>query len=75
MIIEYIDALKLLKTATKRLEGRGKSSAFRAITEIILVFEYLLSYYEQRYKPYKYINYNAHPKTLEDYFVINIRVA
>jgi hypothetical protein len=38
--------LKPLKTATKRLEGSGKTGSFRAIAEIILIFEYLLTYYE-----------------------------
>ncbi|PZC88305.1 hypothetical protein A1F95_10995, partial [Pyrenophora tritici-repentis] len=48
IITEYMDILKPLKTATKRLKGRGKSGSFRAIAEIIPIFEYLLTYYEQR---------------------------
>ncbi|KAF1971335.1 hypothetical protein BU23DRAFT_581701 [Bimuria novae-zelandiae CBS 107.79] len=47
------DILKPLKTTIKRLEGRGKSSSFRAITKIILIFKYLLTYYEQRVNIYK----------------------
>jgi hypothetical protein len=38
VITEYIDILKPLKTATKRLEGRGKTGSFRAIAEIIPIF-------------------------------------
>jgi hypothetical protein len=34
VITEYIYALKPLKAATKRLEGRGKTVSFSAITEI-----------------------------------------
>ncbi|KAF1973754.1 hypothetical protein BU23DRAFT_580220 [Bimuria novae-zelandiae CBS 107.79] len=51
-----IDILKPLKTTIKRLEGRGKSSSFRAITKIILIFKYLLTYYEQRVNIYKKAN-------------------
>ncbi|KAF1968294.1 hypothetical protein BU23DRAFT_583399 [Bimuria novae-zelandiae CBS 107.79] len=50
------DILKLLKTAIKRLKGRGKSSSFRAIAKIILIFKYLLTYYEQRVNTYKKAN-------------------
>jgi hypothetical protein len=38
--------LKPLKLATKRLEERGKSGRFSAITKIILVFKYILLYYK-----------------------------
>jgi hypothetical protein len=67
--------LKPLKSATKRLEGRGKSGRFSAIAKIILVFEYILLYYKQRIKAYKLVDYNAHNKAPEDYFVINLRAA
>jgi hypothetical protein len=46
VVTEYMDILKPLKTATKRLEGRGKSGSFGAIAEIIPIFKYLLTYYE-----------------------------
>jgi hypothetical protein len=48
VVTEYMDVLKPLKAATKRLKGRGKSGKFGAIAEIIPVFEYILNYYEQR---------------------------
>jgi hypothetical protein len=57
VVTEYLDVLKPLKSATKRLEGRGKDADGRvrggrygAIAEIILVFKYILTYYEQRVK-------------------------
>ncbi len=75
MVTEYIDALKPLKAATKRLEGRSKSGRFGSIAEVILVFKYILNYYEQRVKAYKAVNYNAHNKALKDYLAINIRAA
>jgi hypothetical protein len=54
---DYIEILQPLKSAIKRLEDRGKSGRFRAIYEVIPVFEYLLHEFEQRYKPYELVNY------------------
>ncbi|KAI2484851.1 Dimer-Tnp-hAT domain containing protein [Pyrenophora tritici-repentis] len=75
VITEYIDVLKPLKTATERLEGRGKSGGFGSIAEVILVFEYLLSYYEQRVNSYAAVDYNAHPEAPEDHLATNLRAA
>jgi hypothetical protein len=75
VITEHMDILKPLKTATKRLEGRSKSGSFRAIAEIILIFEYLLTYYEQRVNAYEAVNYNKHNKLPKDYIAINLRAA
>ena len=75
VVTEYLDVLKPLKSATKRLEGRGKSGRFSAIAEIIPVFEYILSYYEQRVKAYEEVNYNAHDEAPKDYLAINLRAA
>ena len=73
VITEYIDVLKPLKLATKRLEGRSDSGSFGAIAEIIPLFEHLLSYYEQRVKAYEAVNYNAHDEAPEDHLAINLR--
>jgi hypothetical protein len=70
---EYIDMLKLFKSATKRLEGRSKSGCFGAIAEIILVFEEILSYYKQRAKAYKSANYSVHDKTPVDHLATILR--
>jgi hypothetical protein len=67
--------LKPLKSATKRLKGRGKSGRFSAIAKIILVFEYILLYYEQRIKAYKLVNYNAYNEAPNNHFAINLRAA
>jgi hypothetical protein len=67
--------LKPLKTATKRLEGRGKSGSFGAIAEIIPIFKYLLTYYEQRVNAYEAVNYNKYDKSPEDYVAINLCAA
>jgi hypothetical protein len=65
VITEYIDVLKPLKAATKRLEGRGKSGAFRAVAEIILVFEYLLRVYENCLQSYDDVIHNEHDEFLK----------
>jgi hypothetical protein len=75
VVTEYIDILKPLKSATKRLEGHGKSRRFGAIAEIIPVFEYILSYYEQRIKAYEAVDYNAHDEAPEDHLAVNLRAA
>ncbi|KAF1970235.1 hypothetical protein BU23DRAFT_427516, partial [Bimuria novae-zelandiae CBS 107.79] len=75
VVTKYIDALRPLKAVIKRLEGRGQGGYFGAITKIILVFKYILTYYKQRVKAYKAINYNAHDKAPKDYFTTNLRVA
>lgn len=59
VVTKYLDVLKPLKSATKRLKRRSKSGRFSAIAEIIPVFEYILSYYEQRVKAYEAVDYNA----------------
>jgi hypothetical protein len=75
VVTEYLDVLKPLKSATKRLEGRGTSGSFGAIAEIIPVFEYILVYYEQRVKAYEAVDYNAHEEAPEDHLAINLRTA
>jgi hypothetical protein len=75
VITEYMDILKPLKTATKRLEGRGKTGSFGAIADIIPIFEYLLTYYEQRVNAYEAVNYNEHDESPEDHIAINLRAA
>jgi hypothetical protein len=75
VITEYMDVLKPLKAATKRLEGRGNNGRFGAIAEIIPVFEYILNYYEQRVKVYEAVDYNAHDEAPKDHLAINLRAA
>jgi hypothetical protein len=75
VVTKYLDILKPLKSATKRLKRHSKSGRFSAITKIILVFKYILAYYEQRVKAYKAVDYNAHNKSPKDYFAINLRAA
>jgi len=53
----------------------GKSGSFRAITKIILIFEYLLTYYEQHVNAYEAVNYNEHNESPEDHIAINLRAA
>jgi hypothetical protein len=82
VITEYIDVLKPLKSATKRLEGRGKDAdgrvgggRYSTIAKVIPVFEYILTYYEQHIKAYKSVDYNAHREAPEDHLPINLCAA
>ena len=75
MITEYIDVLKPLKAATKRVERRGKSGAFRAVAEIFPVFEYLLRVYEDRIQSYDDVIHDEHDESPEDHLAINLRAA
>jgi hypothetical protein len=75
VITEYLEVLKSLKLATKRLEGRGKGGQYGAIHEVIPVYEYLLGYHEQRVAADVDVNYNAAADAPEDHFAINLRAA
>ncbi|KAL7771394.1 hypothetical protein CFE70_001337 [Pyrenophora teres f. teres 0-1] len=74
VVKDYIEILQPLKAATKRLEGRGNSSRFGAIYEVIPVFEYLLHKFKQRYKPYELVNFEA-TRAPEDHLAINVKAA
>jgi len=75
VITEYMDVLKQLKAATKRLEGRGNSGRFGCVAEVIPVFKYILIYYEQRVLAYEAVKYNAHDEGPEDHLAINMGAA
>jgi hypothetical protein len=75
VITKYIDLLRPLKEATKRLEGRGKSGKYGAIFEVIPVFEYLLGELKSRFNLYKHVDFNAHAEAPEDHVAINVRAA
>ena len=74
VVTEYIEALRPLKEATKRLEARGKTGGFGALYEVIPVYEYILSTYEAIITTYDSVDYspNSAPK---DYLPINLRAA
>jgi hypothetical protein len=79
VVTEYIEVLRPLKLATKRLEGRGKGvkgahndvdsspkcGRYGAIAEIIPVFEYILTYYELRVKPMRLLTTTRMKKRLK----------
>jgi hypothetical protein len=85
-VTAYIEVLRPLRLATKRLEGRGKGvkgaddyvnsppecGRYGAIAEIIPVFDYILTYYEQRVQSYEAINYNAHEEAPKYHLAINL---
>jgi hypothetical protein len=75
VVTEYMDVLKPLKAATKRLEGRGSGGNFGAIAKIIPVFEYISNHYEQHIKAYEAVDYNIHHEAPGDHLAINLRAA
>jgi hypothetical protein len=75
VINEYIEVLAPLKTATKRLEGHGKSGGFGSVAEIIPVFEVLLHKLEQQLQNYDSVNHEEHAEAPEDHIAINLRAA
>jgi hypothetical protein len=75
VVTEYMDVLRPLKECTKRLEGRGKQGNFGAISEVIPVFDHLLSVLESRLQTYEDVAHDAHPEAPEDHLAINLRAA
>jgi hypothetical protein len=75
VITDYIDVLKPLKAATKRLEGCGSDGRFGAIYEVIPVFECILSYYEQKLIDYEKVESDTHPEAPDDHLATNLRAA
>jgi hypothetical protein len=63
--------LRLLKLATKRLEGRGTYKQFSLLTKVIPIFKTILSSYKERVESYSSVNYKK-PSALEDYIAINL---
>jgi hypothetical protein len=74
VITEYIEVLKPLKEATKRLEGRGKGNSFGAIYEVIPVFEQLLTQLERVVKQFECVDHHQ-TGILEDHLPTNLRAA
>ncbi|KAI1508853.1 hypothetical protein Ptr86124_012152 [Pyrenophora tritici-repentis] len=74
VMTEYIEVLKPLKDATKRLEGRGKCGRFGAIYEVIPVFEFLMGRFEQRLRQYERVDFEQR-EAPEDHISINFRAA
>ncbi|RYN15529.1 hypothetical protein AA0113_g12768 [Alternaria arborescens] len=75
VITEYIEVLKPLKEATKRLEARGKQGSFGAIYDVIPVFEYVIGAYEAILRTYDHVDFNVHPEAPEDHLAINLNAA
>jgi hypothetical protein len=67
--------LKPLKEATKRLKARGNQGSFRAIYDVIPVFEYVIGAYKAILRTYDHVDFNAHPEAPEDHLAINLNAA
>ena len=74
VVVDYLQVLKPLKLACERLEGRGKSSNYGAIYEIIPVFEYPLNTYENLATTFEAVDFEAYDAP-EDHLAINVRAA
>jgi hypothetical protein len=72
VVTEYMNVLKLLKAATKRLEGCKNSRRFGTIAEIIPVCEYILNYYKQHVQVCETVDYNTHNEAPEDHLAIQL---
>lgn len=75
VITQYIDVLRPLKTATKRLEGHSGGSSFGTVAEIIPVSEVLLKKLEDQLETYGDTNHLEHAEAPEDHLPINLRAA
>jgi hypothetical protein len=71
VITDYIEILRPLKTATKRLEGH----TFGAIAEIIPVFEVLLNNIELKLSQFEAVRHDEHDESPKDHLTINLRAA
>ena len=74
VVTEYMEVLKPLKEATKRLEGRGKDNSFGAIYEVIPVFEQLLTQLERVVKQFECVDHHQ-TGAPEDHLPTNLRAA
>lgn len=74
VITEYIEVLQPLKSATNRLQGRGKAGTHGALYEVIPVFESLISDLDARLQPFKHVDYEP-LEAPEDHLAINLRAA
>ena len=72
VVTDYMEVLKPLKEATKRLEGRGGEFNFGSIAEVIPVFEYLLLVLEARLQQFERVPFDAHAEAPEDHLPTNL---
>ncbi|KAM3505831.1 hypothetical protein MY10362_002714 [Beauveria mimosiformis] len=77
VIAEYLAILRLLKIATKRLEGRPKEGKFGATWEVLLTMEWLLKHleesklrHERDEEPYLRIGCNLGWMKLDQYYTL-----
>jgi len=73
VITEYIDVLRPLKTATKRLEGHGEHGKIGSVAEIFPVFEVLFHKLKQQLQNFNSVDHEEHEEAPEDHLAINLR--
>ena len=74
VITEYIEVLKPLKEATKRLEAHSNLGRYRALYKVILVYKYILNAYELILATYDSVDHGR-DSAPEDHLPINLRAA
>ena len=74
VITEYIEVLEPLKSATDRLQGRGKAGTHGALYEVIPVLESLISDLNTRLRTYTAVDFQP-AEAPEDHIAINVRAA
>jgi hypothetical protein len=65
----------LLKSAPKRLGGREKGGQYGAMYDFIPIFDYILTYYEQKATSYEAAKYNAYDEASKDHLATNLCAA
>jgi hypothetical protein len=74
VITEYIEVLEPLKSATDRLQGRGKAGSHGALYEVIPVFESIVADLNTRLVPFTAVDYKP-AEAPEDHIAINVCAA
>jgi hypothetical protein len=74
VITEYIAVLEPLKSATDRLQGRGKAGTHGALYEVIPVFESIIAELNTRILLLSVVDYEP-SEAPEDHIAINVRAA
>jgi hypothetical protein len=74
VITEYMAILGPLKSATDRLQGRGRCGRYGGLYEVIPVFESIIEGIDVCLQPYESVNYEP-TEAPEDHIPINLRAA
>ena len=74
VITEYMATVGPLKSATDRLQGRGKCGGFGALYEVIPAIESVINEIGVHLQSYESVDYEP-TEAPEDHFPVNLRAA